>query len=103
MSSRTSSAAVNRYERDSGHKACESMVAIHWSQHTVLEHNQITQPAVAKAHKSVLATENQRSHNNAVQSRTVPPRSARARSDLGPYKAIKSLHSTTQLRAFPQG
>ncbi|KZV27478.1 hypothetical protein F511_16281 [Dorcoceras hygrometricum] len=41
--------------KGSGHEACESVVAIHSSQHTVPEHQQITRPDVAKAHESVVA------------------------------------------------
>ncbi|KZV16895.1 hypothetical protein F511_33674 [Dorcoceras hygrometricum] len=37
--------------KDSGHEVCESVVPIHSSQHTVPEHNQITQPDVAKLMK----------------------------------------------------
>ncbi|KZV56150.1 hypothetical protein F511_25123 [Dorcoceras hygrometricum] len=39
----------------SGHGAYEIVVAIHSSQHTVQEPNQIVQPAFAKAHESLVA------------------------------------------------
>ncbi|KZV27792.1 hypothetical protein F511_39498 [Dorcoceras hygrometricum] len=61
---RTSSNSCQQIRtKGSGHEACESVVAIHSSQHTVPERNQITQPVVTKAHESVVKEYMKLSHS----------------------------------------